>query len=119
MTALQRQGEPAGTRQLLADSCLGRLTAPDACRWALSALEAGFDTPSLRILAGMFFDPLPGFFEVRPYLDGALRELNISVSSRDEVLREYARARSLRSSLLGCAQLKRHSRSFTAQWCPP
>jgi hypothetical protein len=40
----------------------------------------------------MSFDPLPGFFEVRPYLDGALRELNVSVSSRDEVLREYARA---------------------------
>jgi hypothetical protein len=93
MTALPRQGEPPGTRRLLANLCLECLSGPEACRWALSALEAGFDTPSLRILAGMSFDPQPGFFEIRPYLDAALSELNLPASpSRDEVLREYARA---------------------------
>jgi hypothetical protein len=92
MTAQARQGVPPGTQQLLADLCLESLSGPDACRWALSALEAGFDTPSLRILAGMSFGPEPGFFEVRPYLDAALSELNLRLNpSRDEVLREYAR----------------------------
>lgn len=93
MTALPRQGEPPGTRQLLADLCLERLSGPAACRWALTALEAGFDTPSLRILAGMSFDPRPGFFDVRAYLEAALSELDLPASaSRDEILREYARA---------------------------
>ena len=84
--------EPPGTRRLLADLCLERVNGPDTCRWALSALEAGFDTPSLRILAGMSCDSALPLAEVRPYLDTALSELNLDVSSRGEVLREYARA---------------------------
>jgi hypothetical protein len=83
---------PPGTQRLLADRLLDRLTGPDACRWALAALEAGFDTRPLRILAGMSVDPLPSFFEVRPYLEAALEELNVPASSsREDVLRGYAR----------------------------
>jgi carbonic anhydrase len=92
MTAPSRPGEPPGTRQMLADLCAERLTAPDACRWAASALEAGFDAPSLRILAGMSLDRRSSFFEVRPVLDRALSELDLpSSASRDEILRAYAR----------------------------
>ena len=63
------------------------------CRWALAALEAGFDTRALRILAGMSLDPLPSFFEMRPYLEAALEELGVPVNAdRDAVLRGYARS---------------------------
>lgn len=92
MTAPAREGAPPGTEKLLADLCLERLSGLDACRWALSALEAGFDTPSLRILAGMALDHRTRFFEVRPSLEAALGELDLPASpNRDEVLREYAR----------------------------
>jgi hypothetical protein len=92
VAAPSHRGEPPGTRKLLADLCAERLTAPDACRWAVAALEAGFDTPSLRILAGMSLGRGSSFFEVRPYLDGALSELDPPArTSRDEILRAYAR----------------------------
>ena len=92
MAPLSRQSSPPGTHQLLADVCLERLTASDACQWALAALEAGFDTPSLRILAGLSFDPHPALSDVRPCLDTALEELGLPVHpSRDEILRAYAR----------------------------
>jgi hypothetical protein len=92
MAGQGRQGGPPGTHELLASRCLERLSGSDACRWAVSALEAGFDTPALRILAGMAFGALPNFLEVRPYLDAALGELNVVVdSSRDDILRGYAR----------------------------
>lgn len=77
---------------MLADRLLDRLTGPDVCRWALAALEAGFDTRALRILAGISVDPVPSFFEVRPHLEAALEELNVPASSsREDVLRGYAR----------------------------
>ena len=92
MAARPHGGEPPGTRKLLADLCADRLTAPDACRWAIAALESGFDTPSLRILAGMSLDRASSLFEVRPHLDGALSELDLPArASRDEILRAYAR----------------------------
>ena len=92
MDAPSRRAEPPGTRKLLADLCAERLSAPDAGRWAVSALEAGFDTPSLRILAGTSLDRGASFFEVRPHLDGALRELDVPArADRGEILRAYAR----------------------------
>ena len=92
MAAPPRRDEPPGTRKLLAELCAERLTAPEACRWAVSALEVGFDTPSLRILAGMSLDRGSSFFEVRAHLDGALDELDVPArASRDEILRAYAR----------------------------
>ena len=91
MTPLSRPSPP-GTHQVLADLCLDRLTAPAACAWALTALEAGFDSPSLRILAGLSLHPHPTLSEARPYLDAALNELDLPVNaSRDEILRAYAR----------------------------
>src|SRR5262245_40039166 len=92
MDAPSRKGEPPGTRKLLAALCAERLSAPEACRWAVSALEAGFDTPSLRILAGTSLDRGASFFEVRSSLDGALRELDVPArADRGEILRAYAR----------------------------
>jgi hypothetical protein len=83
---------PPGTHQLLAERCLDRLTGPAVCAWALSALEAGFDSPSLRILAGLSLDAHPALVEARPHLDAALNELGLPVhASRDEILRAYAR----------------------------
>lgn len=91
MMPLSRQSPPA-THALLADLCLDDLTGSAACAWALAALEAGFDSPSLRILAGLSFGPSPTLYEARPYLDAALHELELPVNaSRDEILRAYAR----------------------------
>jgi hypothetical protein len=84
---------PPDTTRLLAELYLERLTGADACAWAVSALEAGFDSENLRILAGMASDRPPTFFEVRPYLEKALREIHVSSpSDGGTILRTYARS---------------------------
>jgi len=63
------------------------------CAWAVSALEAGFDTESLRVLASMSLEAMPNFFETKSYFAKALQELQLPVpSTREEALREYARS---------------------------
>jgi hypothetical protein len=84
---------PAGTAELFADLHLDRLSGEKICAWAVSALEAGFDTESLRTLAGMSLEVLPSFFEARPYFMRALQELQLSLpSNREEALRAYVRS---------------------------
>jgi hypothetical protein len=79
-----------GTAELFADLHLDRLSGEKICAWAVSALEAGFDTESLRTLAGMSLEVLPSFFEARPYFMRALQELQLSLpSNREEALRAY------------------------------
>ena len=81
---------PPRTAELFADLYLERLSGEKICAWAVSALEAGFDTENVRILAGMSLDAPPSFFEAQPYFMRALQELQLSVPSREEALRAYA-----------------------------
>lgn len=83
---------PSRTAELFADLHLERLSGEKVCAWAVSALEAGFDTENVRILAGMSLDAPPSFFEAQPYFMRALQELRLSVPSREEALRAYARS---------------------------
>jgi hypothetical protein len=84
---------PPRTTELFADLHLERLNGEKICAWAVSALEAGFDTESVRILAGTSLEALPSFFEARPYFMRALQELQLSVpTSREEALRAYTRS---------------------------
>ena len=84
---------PPRTAELFADLYLERLSGEKICAWAVSALEAGFDTENMRILAGMSVGRLSSFVEARSYFMMALQELQIAVpSSREDALRAYARS---------------------------
>ncbi|WP_395750229.1 hypothetical protein [Prosthecobacter sp.] len=61
----------------------------DCVEWAMEALTEGYDTPSLRILAGLA-SPLV-IFEVRDYAKRALRELGISIPNGPAAISAYAR----------------------------
>lgn len=64
--------------------------APSDCvKWAQTALCEDFDTPSLRVLAGLS-DPL-NFFEVKEYTEAALKELGIEIPSGDKAVSAYAK----------------------------
>ncbi|MEM7065000.1 MAG: hypothetical protein AAF572_17805 [Cyanobacteria bacterium P01_B01_bin.77] len=64
--------------------------AVDCVDWALDALCAGEDSPSLRILAGL----TPPFYslEVRQYAIKALKELGIEIPAGEDVIASCARA---------------------------
>jgi hypothetical protein len=65
------------------------VTGDDYVNWALSALETGFDSPSLRILAGL---PSPAWrSDAEPHFCHALEELQIAIPNKGEVFREYAK----------------------------
>ena len=61
----------------------------DYVKWALDALEAGWDTPSLRILAGLnLTSPLA---DIEPYFLSVLKELSIEEPAPDEMPLHYLR----------------------------
>jgi hypothetical protein len=68
----------------------GGFAATDASSWAQDALLEGFDSVSLRVLAGL--GPDAQSFEVRPLLRDALRELGITPPVGEPLLRAYASA---------------------------
>jgi len=59
---------------------------------AAAALQAGFDSPSLRLLAGLL--PVESW-RSRELFDGALQELNLASVSKVEAARTYAKAVSI------------------------
>lgn len=61
----------------------------DCVKWAEAALNENFDSPSLRILAGLC-DPL-NFFEVKDYAEAALSELGIEIPCGSRVVSAYAK----------------------------
>ncbi len=63
--------------------------AADCVEWALEALCDGYDTPSLRILAGLI--PPHQSFEVRDYAIKSLRELGISIQVGAKAISAFAR----------------------------
>jgi hypothetical protein len=61
---------------------LGLIHSDDVVRIALEALEAGLDTPTLRILAGE--SGQAGLVELAPMFDKVLRELNVAIPPTEE-----------------------------------
>jgi hypothetical protein len=55
--------------------------------WAATALAGGWDSPSLRILAGLDLGQLPSVFETSRYLDHVFQELGIVVADAEVVVR--------------------------------
>ena len=83
------ESRPPGTLRLLALRAFDNATAQDMVDWAVTALAGGWDSPSLRILAGLDLGELPSVFEANPYLDRALHELGFEVPDHEVVVRDY------------------------------
>lgn len=66
---------------------VGIFTGDDLRTWAVYALEIGYDSPSLRILAGLFSPTW--LSEAKPYFDRAIAELGITIPDDEGLLREY------------------------------
>jgi hypothetical protein len=88
---------PRRTAELLARDLGGKCRAAELITWAVEALSDGFDTESLRRLAGMDLGnprhELSAFeasqvFRTAP----ALREIGLGIPSLEEALRAYAKS---------------------------
>ena len=75
-------------RQELTAYAAGDRTADQLPDIAMSALEEGLDTPSLRILAGMNESDNP--FEIEKYFRQMLDELHIELADKRQVALDYA-----------------------------
>ncbi len=63
--------------------------AQDCIQWAIDALCAGADSPTLRILAGL--TPPLYSYEVREYATKALKEVGIEIPTGKDAVSAYAR----------------------------
>lgn len=81
--------QPSGTRRLLVRHLGGIATGPDYVTWAVNALDEDIDSPSLRYLAGCDLADTPMAFELAPIFQSTLRELNIPVPEKAELLSSY------------------------------
>ena len=102
--------------KILALRRLNLAAASEAVDWAMSALEAGADSPNLRILAGMP-EPLNDF-EVDDCLQRTARDLGYATADPDMHVHAYVRdiAADIVTGRLrpkdGCVELKRVARAF-------
>jgi hypothetical protein len=76
-------------RQSIAKYVSGNLTISQIPQIAYLALEEGYDSPSLCILAGLENE---NAFVIQQYLNAALRELSIVLTSKRKATIEYAKA---------------------------
>ena len=76
-------------RRIIADDYTGRSVTDDAIRWAVLALEAGFDSPNVLMLAAS--ERPANWFETERYFRAALAEVGVPWPDRDQALRDYAR----------------------------
>lgn len=83
--------EPEDTLETAVEVILGRATGKELAVWATAALASGFDSPSLRILAGLDLAPV-SMHEAEPIFWRSLEEVGIQHGRSPEVfLRRYAR----------------------------
>ena len=62
---------------------------PNECiDWAIEMLELGYETPNLLMLAGC--DKTTSYFEVKPYLENATKELGLKMKNGDDGVISYA-----------------------------
>lgn len=73
-------------RRLLAEEYAGTLSSDQAIDWAVLALEAGYDTPHLCMLAS--FEKPANWFEVKRYFRAALEETGVPILPADALLRQ-------------------------------
>ena len=76
------------TRKILARRYMGLAYDQEYVTWAVGMLVEGYDTPILRILAGLSF-PFASF-EIDVYFSKTLVELGITIPDRETCLRTYA-----------------------------
>jgi hypothetical protein len=83
--------EPEDTLEKVVEVVLGQTTGKGLAVWATAALASGFDSLSLRILAGLDLAPV-SMHEAEPIFWRSLEELGIQHDRRPEsLLRRYAR----------------------------
>lgn len=83
------RSHPPGTVRLLALHAFENATALDCVQWATDALAGGWDSPALRILAGLDLGQLPSVWDATPYLERSLAELHIPLPDREWIVRQY------------------------------
>jgi hypothetical protein len=76
------------TKVLFGRQALGRTFSEDYIDWAYEMLEQDYDTPQLRILAGL--DRRSSIFEVEQYFINSLRELEIESVEPKAAVQAYA-----------------------------
>jgi hypothetical protein len=76
------------TKVLFGRQALGRTFSEDYIDWAYEMLEQDYDTPQLRILAGL--DRRSSMFEVDEYFKKSLKELSIEPLEPKAAVRAYA-----------------------------
>jgi len=84
-----RGGVTGVLEHLAAKAALGQFESRELPVAAAAALERGFDSPALRVLAGLTGDDL---VEVPEYLDRALAELDVEIPERRDAVLHLARA---------------------------
>lgn len=80
---------PPGLTELWLTHLVGRATGSEFADWAVGALETGFDSPNLRILAGLGSSAVGS--EAEFYFHRALREQQIEIPSEKEIIQDYVR----------------------------
>lgn len=68
-----------------------QLLSTTAIAWATTALVAGFDSPSLRTLAGLDLEGQVNAADATPLVEAALSQLGIARPSFEEAARQYLR----------------------------
>jgi hypothetical protein len=81
--------QPPNTLRLRLRHALRHATASEMVQWATAAMVAGWDTPALRVLAGLDVGQLPSIWETAPYFDRALVELGTQEAELALLAREY------------------------------
>lgn len=87
---------------------LGRIDRSEYVAWAADALEAGYDGPALRILAGLHGDEELNDWAFLPRLNTVVHELGLHVRD-DDALAQYARelSRDVMQGALGAEEAVR------------
>jgi hypothetical protein len=76
--------------ELFGRRALNQARSEDTIAWAVASLEQGFDTPSLRILAGLDLTRPIDSFEVQTFFQKALGELELTEPGLYEAILQYA-----------------------------
>jgi hypothetical protein len=76
------------TKAIFGKRALGQLSASSYVEWAGEMLVQGYDSYSLRILAGL--DKFVSTFEAEDYFNRSLKELDLSLPDSENAIRAYA-----------------------------
>ena len=76
------------TKAVFGKRALGQVFADDYIDWAIAMLMEDYDSPNLRILAGL--DRRSSFFEVEAYFLRSIKELGIEEVEPENAIRSYA-----------------------------